>query len=204
MLLEEICTVGTPTSFEDYDAVSLHFIEDCESKMNELLQFMTALRDKKERIVKKLATERQDYLRRNKELGMKNTPDIEQICQMILRDEIRVSDMEILDCEKATITRSLSAIEELRRRIDTLEEETKNDALKNACAVFWDKQYVDIILAVIDDSKYAVSKELAEEAREVIREFRETSKEAKTKSDLQKDLLSKYEITYGMYIGGNE
>lgn len=201
-LLNDINEIGVPTSFDDYDEIDLQLVDNCENKMDELFHFFNGLRFKKLDIVRKLTAQRQDYILKNKKLAEKNQEDIKKITDMVVSGKIVVSEMDILEDEKLEIAGELAIISEANAAVAKMETEDKERAFNESVESCWESQYVDIILAVIDDPKYAINETLVNEAQTLINEFKETTKDVKENCETQKALFEKYDVTYCMYMGG--
>ena len=201
-LLNEIIEIGVPTSFEDYDDVALQLVENCEKRMDELFHFVNGLRSKKLDIVRRLTELRQEYIAKNLKLAEKNPDDIKKLSEMVVSGQIDVSKMDIMDDEKAEIANELEIISEANATIDKMETEDKEDAFKHSKEFYWNTQYEQIILVVIDDPKYAIDEALINEAKAIINDFKEKVQSVKESCEMQKSLFEKYDLTYCMYIGG--
>ena len=199
-LLENIYHIGIPMSYDDYDETSLKLVKNCEDRMDELFDFFNGLRKHREKTVSKLIEQRKDYEDKNLDLAKKNPQDIEQICQLLVSGEIDVSQMNILEEESLRISEELEAISEAKAAISKLENEDKETVYSESYDLFWDSKYVDVILAVIADPKYAIDEALAEEARSIINDFGEKTKSVRESHELQKALVEKYDATYYMYM----
>lgn len=201
-LLNDISEIGVPTSFDDYDDIALQLVENCENKMDELFRFFNGLRSKKLDIVRKLTEQRRDYILMNKKLAEKNQEDIQKLTDMVVSGKLVVSEIDILEDEKSEIVGELAIISEANATIAKMETEDKESAFNESGESCWESQYVDIILAVIDDPKYAINEVLANEAKALINEFKEKTKGVKENCETQKALFDKYDVTYCMYMGG--
>lgn len=199
-LLENIYHIGIPMSYDDYDETSLKLVKNCEDRMDELFDFFNGLRKHREKTVSKLIEQRKDYEDKNLDLAKKNPQDIEQICKLLVSGEIDVSQMNILEEESLRISEELEAISEAKAAISKLENEDKETVYSESYDLFWDSKYVDVILAVIADPKYAIDEALAEEARSIINDFGEKTKSVRESHELQKALVEKYDATYYMYM----
>ena len=201
ILLENIYKIGVPTSFEDFDKISLQCVEDCEKKMERLFDFFDGLRSKKLYTVKTLTAQRQAYIRDNRAFAAKNPQKVEQLCSMIVSGELDVSTVGIREQERAEIANMLTMISETEAQILQLKIE-REGAVEKSGELYWETQYVDVILAVIDDPKYVIDEALANEARTIIQEFKEKTNGVKENCEKQKALFEKYNATYCMYMGG--
>ena len=201
-LLNEIIEIGVPTSFEDYDDVALQLVENCEKRMDELFHFVNGLRSKKLDIVRRLTELRQEYIAKNLKLAEKNPDDIKKLSEMVVSGQIDVFKMDIMDDEKAEIACELKIISEANATIGKMETEDKEDAFKHSKEFYWNTQYEQIILAVIDDPKYTIDEALINEAKAIINDFKEKVQSVKESCEMQKSLFEKYDLTYCMYIGG--
>ena len=170
--------------------------------MDELFDFFNGIRSKKLDIVKKLTAQRRGYVVMNNKLAEKNPEDIRKLTEMVLSGKLVVSGIKLLESEKALIADELAIISEAKADISKLEKEGKESAFNESIKAYWDSKYVDIILEVIGDSKYAINDVLANEAQALINEFREKTKGVKENCDTQKALFDKYDVTYCMYMGG--
>lgn len=200
-LLDNIYQLGVPTSFDDYEDIAFQLVDNCEKKMDELFTFFDGLRSKKLDIVRKLTAQRQDYILKNKKLAEKNPDDIKMLCNMVISGEIVVSELSIMKNEKSEIIEALDVINDANNNIKKLENEDKECAFNESGESCWDSQYIEIILAVMDDPQYAINNDLANEARAIITELREKSKDVKEHCEMQKALFEKYDATYCMYMG---
>ena len=138
----------------------------------------------------------------NKKLAEKNQEDIQKLTDMVVSGKLVVSEIDILEDEKSEIAGELAIISEANAAIAKMETEDKECAFNESGESCWDSQYVDIILAVIEDPKYAISEALANEAKTLINEFNEKTKGVKENCKTQKALFEKYDVTYCMYMGG--
>lgn len=201
-LLDNIYQLGVPTSFDDYDDIAFQLVDNCEKKMNELIAFFGGLRSKKLDIVRKLTAQRQDYIFKNKKLAEKNPDDIKTLCDMVISGKIVMSELSIMKNEKSEIVEALDIISDANNSINKLENEDKECAFNESIKSWWDSQYFEIILAVMDDSKYAINKDLVNETRTIITDIQERSKDVKERCEMQKALFKKYDAAYRVYMGG--
>lgn len=203
-LLDEIYQIGIPASFNDYDDIAFQLIENCEKTMDELFSFFDGLRHKKLDIVRKLTSQRRDYIEKNKKLAEKNTEDIKKLTDMVLSGNLDVSVINILEDEKAELTENIAIIKEAQANIVKYESEDKSIALTEAAKEYWEKHYIEVIAAVLKKADNGIDNELAHTANEIIGEFNEKSRGLKENCEKQKALFEKYDKTYGMYIGDTD
>ncbi|MBO5714880.1 MAG: hypothetical protein J6S23_00615 [Clostridia bacterium] len=202
MLLNDVGEIGLPTSFDDYDEIAFQLIEDCEKKMDELFHFFNGLRSKKLDIIRKLTELRHEYIIKNKKLADKNPEDIKKLTEMVVSGKISVFEMDILEDEKMEIANELEIISEANATIAKMETEDKEVVFNESRNSYWERHNKDVILAVIDNPKYAIDDTLVNEAKTIINDFKEKIQSVKEKCEMQKALFEKYNLTYCMYIGG--
>ena len=201
-LLNKINDVGVPESFEDFSKIDFRIAEDSKNTIDDMFELLLGLSSKRLDVIKKLIARRQDYIDKNKAMAERNMDDIANICNLIAEGKINVSDMDIPKEDKLRIANGLKAIAEIDAVIERLNTEDKKKALEEAMLAYWNSEYVDIILAVINDNKYGINADLVEKAKEIISEFKEKTVSIKEKSDMQKALFEKYDSVYCTYIGG--
>ena len=201
-LLDGVSGVGIPVSFDDYAAVELQLADDCEKKMQALFDFLTGLRQERLDLVRKLTVQRQEYLSKNRKLSEKHPEDVQRICTMLVTGTLTVDELQILQEEKARITEQLDLIAQANESIENLENQEKENAFKESCGAYWNEQYVEIIMHVLEDPAYTVNEELAEMASALIREMQEKTQGVQENKEKQKALFDMYETGYCLYIGG--
>ena len=136
------------------------------------------------------------------EIAPQLVQNIQKLTDMVVSGKLVVSEIDILEDEKSEIAGELAIISEANAAIAKMETKDKECAFNESGESCWDSQYVDIILAVIEDPKYAISEALANEAKTLINEFNEKTKGVKENCETQKALFEKYDVTYCMYMGG--
>ena len=67
---------------------------------------------------------------------------------------------------------------------------------------YWEENYIEIISVIVKDSNIELSDTVRNEAIAVLNELNEQTKGVKEKCELQRQLFSKYDEVYSMYIGG--
>jgi len=201
-LLGQIFELGVPTSFEDYDEISFQIVESCERSMDELFGFFDGLKLKKLDIVKKLAQQHERYVRKNVELAQKHVEDVVQIRKMILAQTINVDSLNILEADKSEVKNAIEIIAQHSAEIRRLEDETKVDVLKDVVNTYWENNYVDVITQMVQSDDCHIESKLLGEAKALIQELNEQTKGIREKGELQKQLFSKYDEIYSMYVGG--
>lgn len=201
-LLERIFEMGVPSSFEDFDEISLQIVESCEQSMEELFDFFAGLKSKKLDIVKKLTQQRKEYIEKNIKLAQKHFEDVIKIRKMILSGAINIDGLNIFETDKIEIKNAIETIKQHTSEIARLEEEAKVDALKNAVNTYWDNNYVDVITCIVKRDDLRIEIRLLEEAKTLIKELNEQTKDVKEKCEKQRELFAKYDEDYSKYIGG--
>ena len=86
--------------------------------------------------------------------------------------------------------------------MDRLGSEAKDEALHEAVDSYWEENYIEIISVIVKDSNIELSDTVRNEAIAVLNELNEQTKGVKEKCELQRQLFSKYDEVYSMYIGG--
>lgn len=199
-LLDSVCKIGVPDSFEDYNGIDFRTVEDSEKTINILFDILNGLRSKKLDVIRKLMARREDYSVKNRALAEKYPADIKMIADLIARGKIDISEMDINKDDKLKIENQLSVIKDVNENISKMEAEGKASALSEASISYWNSNYVNIILAVLDDPKYDIDEALKEKAETIINEFKDKTDGLNEKCETQKALFEKYDAGY--YVRG--
>lgn len=203
-VMDAICGIGIPASFDDFDGVALQMPVGNGKMMNELFDFIDGLRTQKSDIVRRLIAQKQDFLFRNAKLAERHPEDVAAICSMIVSGEIPVADAPVPDDEKVKLTAALAEMAEAYDRIKEMETADKERIANEACREYWDSHYTEIIPALIAEDAFAIREDLVSEAGAILDGAAAEHESMREKRDLQRTLFGQYEQGYSKYIGGAE
>ena len=198
-LLDDMCQIGIPNSFDDYKGISFLQLDDCQDSMDELFEFFEGVCLKDDELLRTLISKKKEYIEQNKKAAEQNPKIVGQIRKMVYEGKILISDVDISSHEKTEITKMLEIIKKTKETIKRLEKEN-DESFNEAGVCFWESQYLTIIMTVINDSKYQINEDLANEARTIIDDYKELKGDTKKKYELQRKLFEKYEEKYKQYM----
>lgn len=202
-LLGKIFEIGVPESFDDFDEISYQLVEDCEKAMDDLFEFFAGLKSRKIDIVKKLTQQRRAFIKRNIKLAQSYPEAVKALRQMIEAGRISLDEVQLFSDDKRELLGELEAIKTANSEMERLGSDVKAEALHEAVDSYWKESYIEIISAIVKDEGIEISDAVRNEAVAILSEFKEQTEGVKEKCELQKQLFSKYDEVYNMYIGGN-
>ena len=201
-LLGRIFEIGVPETFNDFDDISYQIVEDCEKTMDDLFEFFAGLKSRKLDVVRKLTQQRKDYIEKNIKLAQRYHEAVKTLRQMIETGRICLDDVQMFSDDRRELLGELDVIKTARTEMDRLGSEAKDEALHEAVDSYWEENYIEIISVIVKDTNVELSDTLRNEAIAVLNELNEQTKGVKEKCELQRQLFSKYDEVYSMYIGG--
>ena len=116
--------------------------------------------------------------------------------------KICLDDVQMFSDDRRELLGELDVIKTARAEMDRLGSEAKAEALHEAVDSYWEENYIEIISVIVKDSNIELSDTVRNEAIAVLNELNEQTKGVKEKCELQRQLFSKYDEVYSMYIGG--
>ena len=203
-LLDKIFEIGVPDSFDDFDDISYQIVEECEKKMDDLFEFFAGLKSKKYDIVRKLTQQRKEYIEKNIKQAQKYPEAVKVLRQMVEAGKIHLDEVQMFADDRRELFGELDGIKLAHAEINRLSAEAKTDALREMAEAYWEENYMQIISVIVKVSSVEITATVRSEAVEVLKALNEQTKGVKEKSEMQKQLFDKYDVTYGMYIGGIE
>ena len=201
-LLGRIFEIGVPETFSDFDDISYQIVEDCEKTMDDLFEFFAGLKSRKLDVVRKLTQQRKDYIEKNIKLAQRYHEAVKTLRQMVEMGRICLDDIQMFSDDRRELLGELDVIKTARAEMDKLGSEAKDEALHEAVDSYWEENYIEIISVIVKDTNIKLSDTVRNEAVTVLNELNEQTKGVKEKCELQRQLFSKYDEVYSMYIGG--
>lgn len=203
-LLGRIFEIGVPETFSDFDDISYQIVEDCEKTMDDLFEFFAGLKSRKLDVVRKLTQQRKDYIEKNIKLAQRYHEAVKTLRQMVETGRICLDDVQMFSDDRRELLGELEVIKAARSEMERLGSEAKDEALHEAVDSYWEENYIEIISVIVKDTNIELSDAVRNEAIAVLNELNEQTKGVKEKCELQRQLFSKYDEGYSMYIGGIE
>ena len=205
-LIGQICNIGIPEDFSDYEAINLDVVESGERSLAKVFEFLYDLGTSKQGLVRNLARLRDDYAEKNEKLAEDNDEEVSKIRDKVISGEISAETIrsEIRPDDYDDLTSLLEEIREFDSQIASLEKEGKENALTESIEEYWTRNHVQVIQAMINDPTAQLSDALREEAKAITEEMNRQTDEIKKKAETQAELFKKYDTSYGKYLGGKE
>ena len=121
---------------------------------------------------------------------------------MIEGDNICLDEVQIFSDDRRDLMGELKTVKDARSEMERLGSEEKSMVLGEMAESYWKESYIEVISVIANDTEIEISDEVRSEAVAVLEELNEQIKAVKEKCELQKQLFSKYDEVYSMYIGG--
>ncbi len=199
-LVASVDEIGVPASMDAFDSIGFGDMRGYEARIRELFEFLNGLKNKKCDILRRLLTARTAYIEKNREFAKKKKDELDAACEAVIAGMLDAQTLDIPADAKAAIADELANIADAQEEIRKLEEETKKQIFADAMVAYWDHNYLEIILAIVNDPTYQINAELAEEAKALIAEYKTAVEGVEEKQTLQNSLFAEYDKVHYQYM----
>ncbi len=193
----------SPSSFADLENLDMGDLTRSKELADEFFAMVRSIQQKNQRDIRGMMDSEASYTAYNQRLAAKNPDLVKRVDGLIHSRELDIGQTDIPEEAKDRIREQLAVISDLREQINTLLTDGKADALRTACAGYWESARETVIAAVAENPITDIPEELRAEALAVLKESKLSLQETREKKELQETLTQEYMRNYHQYMGGD-
>ena len=199
-VLSQVIDTGVPKGTTAFGFISRKNVTACVFKIIALVFFFLRLRAGKNHTLKRIKSLQDAYAKRNIKLAKKHANLVTVFREKIEAGIINISELELPEEDENILVGAVTFIVEAQQEIKRLDTVEKEQVAFKLAAAYWEKNYMMVIRAVINNPE--IEESLRAEAKAILDESEKQEGIIKLKYEQQNKLFSKYEKTYGKFIGG--